>query len=57
MTIYNLPLPLRNFIWNSIRKSYEDENKKEDTVETSINNMKAAGSTASKLYKNKQGAS
>jgi hypothetical protein len=57
MTIYNLPLPLRNFIWNSMRKSYEEENQKEDPVETSINNMRAAGSTANKLYGNKQRAS
>lgn len=41
-----MPLPLRTFTWNKIKKYYEEQNEaeSEDVVAKSISNMRAAGS-------------
>jgi hypothetical protein len=46
-----MPLALRNFTWNSLRKWYEEENKSstDDNMATSIKNIKSAGTQAPKV--------
>jgi len=43
-----MPLPLRTFTWNKMKKYYEEQNEAEsgDVVSKSISNMRAAGSVA-----------
>ena len=40
-----MPLALRNFTWNSLRKWYEEESKSsvDDNMAASIKNIKSAG--------------
>lgn len=49
-TIYNMPIWLRKFTYNSINSFYKEQNEasSNNSVEESIANMKQAGSVASK---------
>jgi hypothetical protein len=42
-TVYNMPIWLRNFVFNKIKEFYNETSSNNDTVEKSIAAMKAAG--------------
>ncbi len=46
-----MPLALRNFTWNSLRKWYEEESKSsvDDNMAASIKNIKSAGNQPQKV--------
>jgi hypothetical protein len=46
-----MPLVLRNFTWNSLRKWYEEENRSsvDDNMAESIKNIKSAGDPSKKV--------
>jgi hypothetical protein len=47
-TIYNMPIWLRNFTYNKINGFYQQQNKQDDNVKKSIENMKSAGAMSKK---------
>jgi hypothetical protein len=44
--IYNMPIWLRNFTFNKINEFYQQQNKQNNNVKKSIENMKSAGAEA-----------
>ena len=46
-----MPLAIRNFTWNSLRKWYEEESKSsvDDNMAASIKNIKSAGNQPQKV--------
>lgn len=46
-----MPLALRNFTWNNLRKWYEEESKSsvDDNMAESIKNIKSAGNQPQKV--------